>query len=62
MERGMPGTWLAETELEPGGEPAEMDGRCGCNQPLIWDGRCGIWRHLKDGTPCVPPGSEEAVR
>lgn len=29
-------------------------GTCGCPYPLIWDRNEAIWRHLADGSPCLP--------
>jgi hypothetical protein len=54
MRIGLPGTWLAHVDLEPGVEPAGMEEGCGCQRPRIWDGQRGVWRHLEDGTPCIP--------
>lgn len=54
MSVGMPGTWLAREDLRPGDEPPSADGRCDCRVPLIWDTRRDRWRHLADGTACLP--------
>ena len=31
-------------------------GTCGCRYPLLLDRQAGFWRHLSDGSPCLPRG------
>lgn len=34
--------------------PSVRHGTCGCRHPLYWDSYHLIWRHLADGSACVP--------
>lgn len=62
MRIGLPGTWLALEDLEPGGDPTGLEPDCGCHQPRIWDNRDAVWRHLRDGSPCSSGNHREAAR
>jgi hypothetical protein len=61
MRIGLPGTWLAVKDLEPGGEPTGREADRACREPRIWDNRDAVWRHLRGGSPCRPGGHEQAV-
>lgn len=54
MRFGKPGSWLDGADLAGDAKPSDADEGCGCRQPLVWDAKRGYWRHLDDGTACLP--------